>query len=533
MTEMRRFGFFQTAILLLAIVRLPYSEIAPDFANPPPARQAVILKTITEYEWWLLTWAENNLVCRIYTEDEGVPVLADAKADCSSEVYKQWGEQPLCSAATTNGNLASCKGYYLLFVRKQSVEREVVVDLPPISATLTIEGCTQTNYQTTCPLLPTAKITGLEPLPEHRVTQIHYEYRGRKEVCQGTICEIRLSPSAPNGEQITFWADSSFGDTSEVYEARVRINANGVGKWQLDLLSGQSTDLKTEAFAMEWNIFPQLDKPLWLSHSLDPNVLTSNEPYQYLAGQLIRAGVANASGCTDGGLLGSGYASQCGLEQSIVEVVNWQNRFDPEIIEVAEQYSLSPFLLKKVIAQESQFWPGKYEISLNEYGLARITEAGADGLLMWNEGFYVSFCKEILSEEACMIGYNQLSPSYQQMLRGALASRVNVDCESCEYGFDLSRADYDIEVLAQSLLASASQVNQIYINLTGKTGGASSSYEDLWRFSLVNYNAGPGCLSAAMKATQTGGTPLDWGNVSAHLVGDCRAAIGYVDNIAK
>ena len=80
---------------------------------------------------------------------------------------------------------------------------------------------------------------------------------------------------------------------------------------------------------------------------------------------------------------------------------------------------------------------------------------------------------------------------------------------------------------------NAAQVEQIFENLTGEAAGASSSYEDLWRFTLVNYNAGAGCLAAALKATIKGNAALDWGNLSAHLVGGCRDAIGYVENIAN
>ena len=97
----------------------------------------------------------------------------------------------------------------------------------------------------------------------------------------------------------------------------------------------------------------------------------------------------------------------------------------------------------------------------------------------------------------------------------------------------MEREDYGIDVLAQSLLANGAQVQQMFENLTGEPAGASASYEDLWRFTLVNYNAGAGCLSAALSATQRGNAALDWQHVSANLVGGCRAAIEYVDHIAK
>lgn len=214
-------------------------------------------------------------------------------------------------------------------------------------------------------------------------------------------------------------------------------------------------------------------------------------------------------------------------------VVSWQNQFDAQIFSTAEGSHLSPQLIKNLIAQESQFWPGEYAISPNEYGLGRLTEAGTETLLMWNKAFFDEFCPQILSEETCEAGFHHLLPSQQEMLRGAVASRVNLICSICPYGFDFNRVDYDIEVIAGSLLANAAQVGKMFENLTNKPAGSSASYEDLWRFVLVNYNAGAGCLSTALSATKKGNAEMNWTNVSGNLAGDCRAAIGYVENIAK
>jgi hypothetical protein len=292
--------------------------------------------------------------------------------------------------------------------------------------------------------------------------------------------------------------------------------------------------VKNQAGALEWQAFPPLGgNPSWLSYPADASGLASSEPYQYLAGQLIRARAVDVSACSDGGLLGNGYASQCGLEQAMGKVIEWQNRFDFSILEIAGRYDLSPQLLKDIIAQESQFWPGLYAPSPLEYGMARLTETGTDTLLRWNDGFYAEFCSQILWDEVCASGYDNLAKVYQEMLRGALATRVNTYCEPCDYGFDLERADYGIEVLAQSLLANAAQVEQMFVNLTKEPAGASASYEDLWRMTLADYNAGSGCLSAALTAMQKGHAQFTWENVSGNLVGGCRAAIDYVANITN
>jgi hypothetical protein len=70
-------------------------------------------------------------------------------------------------------------------------------------------------------------------------------------------------------------------------------------------------------------------------------------------------------------------------------------------------------------------------------------------------------------------------------------------------------------------------------NVTGLPVNQSASYEDLWRFTLVNYNAGPGCLISALEDTVMLGEPLVWGSVMTHLTPVCQAAVGYVADISR
>ena len=63
--------------------------------------------------------------------------------------------------------------------------------------------------------------------------------------------------------------------------------------------------------------------------------------------------------------------------------------------------------------------------------------------------------------------------------------------------------------------------------------GKSTSYEDLWKLSLVNYNAGPGCLGDALDVTTIAKQDLTWANISTHLAPACEAAVGYVNDISQ
>ncbi len=70
-------------------------------------------------------------------------------------------------------------------------------------------------------------------------------------------------------------------------------------------------------------------------------------------------------------------------------------------------------------------------------------------------------------------------------------------------------------------------------NITSQPAGQSASYEDLWRLTLVNYYAGPGCLGNAIQAAKDSGKPLDWPNVSGQLAGVCKQASEYIEEVSQ
>ncbi|MCI0610069.1 MAG: hypothetical protein L0Z71_13535, partial [Anaerolineae bacterium] len=100
-------------------------------------------------------------------------------------------------------------------------------------------------------------------------------------------------------------------------------------------------------------------------------------------------------------------------------------------------------------------------------------------------------------------------------------------------GIDMDRANFSIGVFAHTLLANCEQAGQLVENYTGGMAGASATYEDLWKFTLVNYNAGPGCLGEAIDLTIGGDQALTWENLSLHLAPACQGAIEYVNDISR
>ncbi len=104
----------------------------------------------------------------------------------------------------------------------------------------------------------------------------------------------------------------------------------------------------------------------------------------------------------------------------------------------------------------------------------------------------------MLAQDSCDSGYLKLTADAQAILRGALAVTAKTDCSKCPEGVDLSGADFSVKLFANTLLANCEQVAQVVYNATKEKSGAVSSYEDLWRFTVANYHAGPGCLSYAI-----------------------------------
>jgi len=241
--------------------------------------------------------------------------------------------------------------------------------------------------------------------------------------------------------------------------------------------------------------------------------------------------MVDASSCPNGGLETNGAATVCGMEVAQPVVDDWQNQFNAEIIQVANQTGVPAQLMKNIFSRESQFWPGIYS-RVYEAGLGHLSDVGADAVLLWNPSFYTQFCPLVLTEETCQRGFGNLDIEHQEMLRGALVQKVNAACPECPVGIDLTQANFSISIFARSLLANCEQVRQIVFNNTGKQPGQLISYEDMWKFSLVNYTSGSGCLGNAMQRTLNNGNSLTWENVSFNLEQACRPGIEYVNEVS-
>ena len=527
------------AVLLGVFAREGEKAVAQ---TPTPAqaaeRQTTIVVSYTQYEWWLIRWSDNDIVCRLFTDHEGLPTGDDVRTQCGEDLYQEWIHTPPCTTVS-NGtfNTTECSGLYLHQVSSQEKEKEVVITLPPAVAYVTLQGCDLVPPENICPQLPSLLITGKEPLPNERIIAIEGLYGETPFHCEGSTCALPLHPTPLEGIEVQFWAVSSYGDTSDHYSALVRVLDTGVsetpggGGFYVDVVSSQWRGAELASCVRIWKAFPPIGRPPdWLATPKSSELLASAEPYFYLAGRLIAQGVVDASQCPSGGLLPNGYANACGLEQSQPVLETWQNQFDAQIIEVSDQVGIPAQLLKNLFAQESQFWPGVFRVPY-EFGLGQITDNGADTILLWNRSFYNQFCPLVLSQDACQRGYLKLSSDEKAILRGAVALEAEADCSSCPAGIDLSNVNFSLSLFAETLQANCEQVGQIVSTATDSSPGSVASYEDLWRFTIANYHAGPGCLSYAIHSAWNGSGRLDWQVVASQFTEPCQGVVPYVNKI--
>lgn len=505
------------------------------------ARQTTIIVPYTEYEWWLIRWSDNQIQCRILVDHEGLPTYDEVLKSCGATYAEDWLDTPACKQIIRgNPDIAACTGVYLQLIGSRQTEREVVITLPVPQVWVTLEECAPIPPDNFCSTMPSLVLTGEEPLPNETITAIQGTYAGEPFYCEGERCSLPLKTTPVEGVLVEFWADSSYGDSSEKYTAEVRVVDTGVSStpgrsgYFVDVLSSQWRGEPIGSCAKTWEAFPPIGGlPQWLSTPDQVELLTTDETYYYLAGRLIAQGVVDASSCPSGGMLPNGYADACGLEVARPAVQAWQNQFDASILAASQNTSIPAQLLKNIFAQESQFWPGVFRVPY-EFGLGQITDKGADAILLWNQEFYEQFCPLILAEDACAGGYLKLMPGDQAILRGALAIQAKTDCADCPTGVDLSNTHITVDLFAQTLQANCEQVNQIIRHTTKQAPGNISSYEDLWRFTVANYHAGPGCLSYAINmAYLSSPGALSWDKVAGNFTEACKGVIPYVEKITQ
>jgi hypothetical protein len=507
---------------------------APAAAPPGPDRYSVSTVDYTKYYWWLIRWGEDDHECEIEIDHEGMPTPGDIYVDCGEELYQKWVDQKPCLET----DVTLCKGFYVQLMNSEPAQKQVSTILPPPTVQVSLENCSPVYSSSTsiCDSEPILVLSATEPLPGYEIISIEGLYEDQPFSC-GPICRLKLPVTGENIFTLQFWANSSYGDSSEIFNAQLRVALTNAGDpdrsyWYVDVLSDQWAGVPLASCVQTWGTLPPVGgPPAWLSTPPNAEELNTDIPYNYLSAQLIKQGAVDASSCPNGGLEPDETASQCGVEAARGAVTGWQNQFDTIILNVARDTGVPAHLLKNMFAIESQFWPGAS--NKTDIGLGQLTPEGADTTLLWNPPFFYQFCPLVMDSAECSKGYLGLTEQQQEYVRLALFDAVNANCENCPLGIDLDRANFSIGVFAHTLLANCEQAGQLMENVTGGAAGKAATYEDLWKFTMVNYNAGPGCLGDALDVASGDEDGLTWENVASHLLPTCPGAVNYVEQISK
>jgi hypothetical protein len=124
---------------------------------------------------------------------------------------------------------------------------------------------------------------------------------------------------------------------------------------------------------------------------------------------------------------------------------------------------------------------------------------GMRNALDWNRTLYTKFCPASAGGNCAA----KESIAYQ-----ILTSLVS-SCVTCEYGIDPAAANRSVDILAQVLLGYCYQTEQIIYNATGWNPVLAVDYSTIWKLTLMNYNAGPGCVfTAVVNAYKTTNGPM-------------------------
>ena len=504
-------------------------------AKEIPPREEEQEKTEIQYLWWLLPWSDDQDVqCQVVVYHPDMPTPEEIFSSCGWDLYRSWINTPACPAALENQDTAECEGYYLMFVGAQEVTHTVTVTYPPPTVELKLStSCEPDLPHYICPQPVRLVLQGVEFFPKAYITSIYTKVSPAAEVsCNTADCVVTLSSQEKDEETIyhlSFGATSSWGDRTPRYTATVRLTKQqDTDKVIVDVLSSQWVDTGRDLCAQAWDVFPPVPAPVWATTPMDPEALRTDNPYALLAEQLVQHGLVDSENCSQGGVTGDGISS-CGRTNARVVVKEWQNRFDEPLLNAALDAGIPAVLFKRVIAHESQFWPGNYPDTV-EVGFGHLSPQGADTLFLWDVQYFGVLCEQILAPWVCRRGYLQLGPEEKELLYNSLWVQANLSCSNCSHSLDLRRAPESLSMFAHLMKAHCYQTGQTVTNLTRRSPGRVTSYEDMWRFTLANYN-GPNCIYQALRETSKSKEPLDWEHVSSHFSEACESVRGYVETI--
>lgn len=464
--------------------------------------------------WVVRAWADQIIKCELYLSDDTFPDKDDIRLGCGDQVASEWEATPPCEAAADPKKLSSCDGLYLVDLGKKEQFYNAVVELPVAEAHFDLINCASGKW---CSEPPLINFFGVEPLEGENIQAIKVRSGKKLATCNNaSTCSVRVPTTTQRGIWIEYWAESSFGDKSEHQFLYLRnvYRASDASQYFFEVLSPRYT---SDAAELQWSSFPALDHPnaeFYSSVDAENSLLTGHHLY-YLSGKLINGGKVDTSECSTAVLLSNGTAGACGVEAAHATVVEWQNRYNQNILRASQAYGLPANILKGILAQESQFWPDP-QVPY-EYGLGSLTENGIDALLVTDLDSFLQVCLPILGKKDCVSGYAALTAEKQAKLRGAVLRAVGTDRE--------------LDLIARVLMSQVVQVGQVVQNATNGLPGQAASYEDLWDLTIASYHAGIGCVSEGVQNLRSTKQPITFEHFCGVASKGCQSACAYTDKV--
>ena len=90
--------------LLIALGGVVFAS-DPAFAEPSyqptgPDRFSVTVVDYTKYNWWMMRWGGDEIVCKIVVGHEGMPTPGEVFQDCGEDIYDEWVYKGPCTEPT-------------------------------------------------------------------------------------------------------------------------------------------------------------------------------------------------------------------------------------------------------------------------------------------------------------------------------------------------------------------------------------------------------------------------------------------------
>ena len=376
-------------------------------------------------------------------------------------------------------------------------------------------------------------------VPSSETLSIRGFIESQEFVCPTDSCVMYLESSS----RFDFRAYSNLGRVSDEVIASVSVVSVQDG-FNVTIDSINQFTTFEDSCSNTWGAYSEVNVA-WDDFVQFPYELHTKKTLHTLATQLLLNGIVDASDCPAGGLsLGLDWPTACGLERATPKMIEWQNQYDDYIWLASKNLGIPPKILKTLIEIESQFWPGNSRFYLDEFGLGQANQLGMDVLLRRDASFYQQVCQTVLA--TCTSPYISLPPVEQAMIRGAAVSLMDATCPTCDYGLDLNKAKESVSIIGMLLEANCEQVDTIMsqavvpdpdadaatataVVATVIAGGDSTitSYEDLWRFTLLSYHSGLSCFQQAVIETKKEKLPVTWENLTGNL--DCKGGEDYVN----